>query len=110
MSHIGLFSLFRVQALRRDNLHTCTIFLDARLDVFAGQFVMAWLPGIGEKPFSISGNDPLTLTVCDVGPVSHALCQLEAGNRLWVRGPLGKGFVLSVRLIFWWAGDTEPRR
>ncbi len=92
----GLFQVLRINRIRKENAHTQTLMMNASLpDAYPGQFVMAWLPGIGEKPFSISGNDPLTLTVCDVGPVSHALCQLEAGNRLWVRGPLGKGFVLS---------------
>ncbi|HOI10903.1 MAG TPA: dihydroorotate dehydrogenase electron transfer subunit, partial [Myxococcota bacterium] len=69
--------------------------LDAPLPSEPGQFVMAWLPDVGEKPFSISGNDPLTLTVCDVGPVSRALCALQPGERVWARGPLGKGFVLT---------------
>jgi len=97
MSQKGLFSSFRVHAVRRENPHTCTIYLNTHLDAFPGQFVMAWLPGIGEKPFSISGNDPLTLTVCEVGPLSRALCQLKAGDLLWLRGPLGRGFELVGR-------------
>jgi len=96
MSQKGLFSVFRVQSVRQENARTQTLILDAGLpNAWPGQFVMAWLPGIGEKPFSISGNSPLSLTVCDVGPVSHALCQIKAGDQLWVRGPLGQGFTLS---------------
>ena len=92
----GLFQASRIDRVRKENADTLTLFLDASLpDASPGQFVMAWLPGVGEKPFSISGNDPLTLTVCAVGPVSRALCELKPANRLWVRGPLGKGFVLS---------------
>lgn len=94
MSQKGLFSTFRVQSLQRENSKTCTIILDTGLDATPGQFVMAWLPDIGEKPFSISGSDPLTLTVCEVGLVSSALCQLKAGDKLWARGPLGRGFAL----------------
>jgi len=56
---------------------------------------MAWLPGIGEKPFSISGNTPLALTVADVGPFSHAFTQLSKGERVWIRGPFGYGFKLT---------------
>ena len=60
-----------------------------------GQFVMVWLPEVGEKPFSIADADPLTITVADVGPFSRVLCGLGAGEALWVRGPLGRGFELK---------------
>ena len=65
------------------------------MDIQPGQLVMAWLPGVGEKPFSVSGDDPLALTVADVGSVSHALNQLNPGDRVWIRGPLGQGFSLN---------------
>jgi len=55
---------------------------------------MLWLPGVDEKPFSISGNDPLMFTVSRVGPFSEALHALGPGSTLWVRGPFGKGFSL----------------
>jgi len=34
----------------------------------------------------------MRITVKDVGPFSHALNQLQPGDHLWLRGPLGKGF------------------
>jgi len=92
----GVFQRIRLAHVQNENAHTKTLIFNYFLkDAQPGQYVMAWLPGIGEKPFSISGSDPLSLTVCDVGPVSHALCQLSKGERVWVRGPLGKGFALS---------------
>jgi dihydroorotate dehydrogenase electron transfer subunit len=57
-----------------------------------GQFVLVWLPGLDEKPFSLVDDDPVTLAVAKVGPFSSRLHQLEAGDRLWLRGPLGHGF------------------
>jgi dihydroorotate dehydrogenase electron transfer subunit len=66
--------------------------LDGSLSAQPGQFVMVWLPGIDEKPFSLVDDDPVTLAVADVGPFSGQLHQLEAGDRLWIRGPLGRGF------------------
>jgi dihydroorotate dehydrogenase electron transfer subunit len=64
-----------------------------------GQFVMAWVPGIDEVPMSVSylGGDPFTLgiTVQDIGEASHALCSLEPGMRIGVRGPYGNGFDLD---------------
>ncbi len=92
----GFFQAYRIFDVRVENALTRTLIFDAPLpDSNPGQFVMAWLPEIGEKPFSISGNDPLALTIADVGPVSHALSQLSPGERVWVRGPFGKGFRLT---------------
>jgi dihydroorotate dehydrogenase electron transfer subunit len=68
--------------------------LDGALDATPGQFVMAWLPGLDEKPFSLMGADPLTLAVAGVGPFTEALARLGAGDSLWVRGPFGQGFQL----------------
>jgi dihydroorotate dehydrogenase electron transfer subunit len=92
----GLFATYRLREVRLENPFTRTLMFDAPISgSVPGQFVMAWLPKIGEKPFSISGNDPLALTIADVGPFSHALCQLSPGDRLWVRGPFGRGFSIS---------------
>lgn len=96
MKSDGLFSVYVVKAVRIENKFTRTLIFDQALtDAHPGQFVMAWLPGVGEKPFSISGDDPLALTIADVGAVSHALNKLVVGDRVWIRGPLGKGFRLS---------------
>ncbi len=96
MKSKGLFAAYRIREVRVENAFTRTLVFDAPLpDSEPGQFVMAWLPEMGEKPFSISGNTPLTLTVADVGPVSHALCGLTPGERVWVRGPLGMGFRIT---------------
>jgi dihydroorotate dehydrogenase electron transfer subunit len=95
MNRKGTFTAYRIQSVRIENKTTRTLVFDAPLeDVQPGQYVMAWLPGIGEKPFSISGDVPLALTVADVGPVSRALARLKVGERVWVRGPLGCGFSL----------------
>jgi dihydroorotate dehydrogenase (NAD+) catalytic subunit len=57
-----------------------------------GQFVFAWIPGVGEKPFSIAGTEPFLLGIRSVGRVSEAISALEPGDELLVRGPLGKAF------------------
>jgi dihydroorotate dehydrogenase electron transfer subunit len=68
--------------------------LDGRVAAQPGQFVMAWLPGLDEKPFSLSGSDPIILTVDRVGPFTAAMHALSAGDRIWLRGPFGRGFTL----------------
>jgi len=64
--------------------------LSKGFDFTPGQFVMVWLPGIGEKPFSLAWND--LLLVKRVGPFTSKLFELSEGERLWVRGPYGRGF------------------
>lgn len=58
---------------------------------------MLWLPGVGEKPFSILNNDPFSIAVTSVGPFSSALFDLKIGSRVWARGPFGQGFKLEGR-------------
>jgi dihydroorotate dehydrogenase electron transfer subunit len=69
-----------------------TFVLDGEIEAQPGQFVMAWLPRLDEKPFSLSGASPIALTVDRVGPFSTAMHGLAPGDRLWLRGPYGRGF------------------
>lgn len=89
---------FRITQIHTENYRTKTLVLDKPLvGAQPGQYVMAWLPEVGEKPFSIAGADPLTLMVVEVGPFSAALHRLAVGDRVWARGPLGQGFALQGR-------------
>jgi len=91
----GLHTAFRIAATVPEGSAGVTLVLDGALSAEPGQFVMAWLPGIEERPFSIMDDDPLSLTVAAVGPFTRALCALHVDDRLWVRGPFGRGFPLS---------------
>lgn len=98
MNPTGLFTVYNVAEVCQENARTKTLFFATPLEgAQPGQYVMAWLPGVGEKPFSISNADPLALTVADVGPISHALNQLGRSDQVWIRGPLGHGFELIDR-------------
>lgn len=57
--------------------------------VLPGQFVFTWLPGIGEKPFSVFDDEPMSLLVQVFGNVTRALFQLNVGDAVNVRGPYG---------------------
>lgn len=59
-----------------------------------GQFVMLWLPGLDQKPFSVSSDDGETfgLTVCKRGPATEKLFTLGAGDRVGISGPYGTAF------------------
>lgn len=79
-----------------ENYRTKTFVLDTSLDAYPGQFVMLWLPRFDEKPFSLVNTDPLTLMVTAVGPFSRLLHELQVGDHLWIRGPLGQGFHIPM--------------
>ena len=83
-----------------ENARTKTFVLNATVEATPGQFIMAWLPGFDEKPFSLANADPLTITVARVGPFTALLHERKAGDRLWFRGPFGHGFqVVGQRLL-----------
>ena len=90
-----LFGALMVEKVIREQSAGVTLVLGAELAVSPGQFVMVWLPGVGERPFTVMNDRPLSITVARVGPFTRALCRLEPGQRVWVRGPYGHGFPLS---------------
>jgi dihydroorotate dehydrogenase subfamily 1 len=61
------------------------------IDAEPGQFVFAWIPGVGEKPFSIMDDNPLTLGVLERGDFTKKLNSLNVGDEFYVRGPYGQG-------------------
>jgi len=87
---------FTVAHIDDENATTRTFTLDGALDATPGQFLMAWLPGVDEKPFSLASANPIALTVAAVGPFSRAIHRLHVGDSLWLRGPLGHGFHLPA--------------
>jgi len=75
-----------------------TFFFDLDLDVRPGQFVQLWLPGVDEKPFSVSyaAADRIGVTVAKVGPFTARLFECKPGDWVGLRGPYGNGFDLAA--------------
>lgn len=71
-----------------------TFFFDESLDVHPGQFIMVWIPGVGEKPFSLSYRNGFT--VKKIGNFTKKHNQLEVGDKIGIRGPYGHGFTLQT--------------
>ncbi|MCJ7549555.1 MAG: dihydroorotate dehydrogenase electron transfer subunit [Anaerolineae bacterium] len=90
---------FAIAEIHSENYRTKTLVFDRALPSEPGQFVMAWLPNVDEKPYSIAGADPFSMTVVAVGPFSEALHALQPGDRVWIRGPLGQGFRLPEQAV-----------
>lgn len=70
-----------------------------------GQFNMLYLFGVGEIPVSIAGDPAqaglLSHTIRTVGRVTRGFSQLQAGDRVGLRGPFGRGWPLAE------AGDKD---
>ncbi len=69
--------------------------LDKSLIPKPGQFIMIWIPGIDEIPMSISDykkDEYWGITVKIIGECTKALANLEEGDYIGVRGPLGNSF------------------
>ncbi|MDK2372838.1 MAG: dihydroorotate dehydrogenase electron transfer subunit [Candidatus Korarchaeota archaeon] len=74
------------------------IVLKGEIGALPGQYVMVWVPKVGEIPVSVAreGNGETWLLVARVGKVSSAIHSLKAGDRLWIRGPYGRGYTTEV--------------
>ncbi|MGO9778461.1 MAG: FAD/NAD(P)-binding protein [Streptosporangiaceae bacterium] len=88
---------WRVAGIRQESRDTVSLELEppagCTFSFLPGQFNMLYAFGVGEVPISVSG-DPATVgpvlhTIRDVGAVTHALCTLQPGQQVGVRGPYG---------------------
>jgi len=92
----------RITEIRNEGKNVKTFFFDEKMHhVSPGRFVSAWIPGYGEKPFSISYDNPLAITVKRiekdpsnpiVGRFTNKMFELKERDRVWISGPRGNGF------------------
>ena len=95
------FVTARVVATRQETVDTTTLTLTGTDPAFAqgstGQFAMVALPGFPPLPISISRflPDGIELTIRGAGPATKAMCALQVGEQLGLRGPLGNNWPLD---------------
>lgn len=87
------YQTYSIVEIRDECKETKTFVLDKGINAKPGNFVMIWLPGIGEKPISISSGNPLELTLKKFGIFTSALFELKKGSTVWIRGPYGNSFL-----------------
>jgi len=68
---------------------TMILTLDKDMRCEAGEFAFLWLPGIGEKPFTLSCDEPVTFIIKRRGIFTSALWNLNVGDDIYVRGMYG---------------------
>ena len=85
--------------------HIKTFFVDKTLEMEPGQFFMVWIPGVDEKPLTLSytGKNP-AITVRIHGKGTKAMFKLKVGDKLGFRGPYGKGFTIHNKRVVLVAG------
>ncbi len=71
-----------------------TLFFDYPLLFKPGQFIMVWIPGIDEKPYTISyhSQNRFAITIEAKGIFSQKAVTLDKGSLVGIRGPFGNGF------------------
>jgi len=94
---IDTFRIRLIERIERETPTISTIFFNDHRCASAepGQYAMIWVPGSGEVPMSLSVMDPpdrSAITVRVRGESTEALLASSPGNRIGVRGPLGKGY------------------
>jgi NAD(P)H-flavin reductase len=91
---------YRVTERKQETVDAVTIALEPIDDPIdepePGQFTMLYAFGVGEVPISVSGcprrEGALLHTIRAVGATTRALCRLEPGGIVGVRGPFGAGW------------------
>ncbi len=73
--------------------------LNDDIEAEPGQFIFAWLPKEGEKPFSVFDNKPLTLLIRKRGCFTNKVLQLEKGETLYIRGPYGNSLEIKGKTL-----------
>lgn len=81
--------------------------LEGSFDFKAGQFVFLWIPGVGEKPFSLALDNPATFIIKRRGEFTKALFEMDEGSIIYVRGLYGAPVVTpKTKKAFLIAGGT----
>ena len=90
--------MLRISRTKRETPDHVTLFFNGTIPFHPGQFVMLWIPGVDEKPYTISLHSPkeFGITVEAKGQFSKKATAMQPGDLLGLRGPFGKGFNTEV--------------
>lgn len=75
--------------------YTFSVKTDVKIE--HGQFLQLSIPKFGEAPISVSdfGDNYLDFTIRAVGKVTDAIFSLKEGDKIFLRGPYGKGWPIK---------------
>jgi dihydroorotate dehydrogenase electron transfer subunit len=86
--------MLRVKEKRIEAPGYATLFFDYGLSFRPGQFIMVWIPGLDEKPYTVShqSKNGFGITFEAKGIFSKKAISLDKGDLAGIRGPFGNGF------------------
>ncbi len=86
--------MLKISKIEQENPNVKTFYFEDQLNSKPGQFVMLWIPGLDQKPFSVAyGNDKtFGLTIFKRGPLTSKLFEMNIGDRVGISGPYGTAF------------------
>jgi len=89
--------MLRVEKKQIESDNFATLFFQHDLPFKPGQFIMLWIPGIDEKPYTISfySKHQFGITIEAKGIFSQKAIELDKGDLIGIRGPFGNGFDLN---------------
>jgi dihydroorotate dehydrogenase electron transfer subunit len=94
MNHATTRLTLPIASTRRESGTVQTLSFAGHLAALPGQFVMLTDFQTGEKPFSLScvEEQSFSVTLRDVGPLTHRVCRLRVGDLVGIRGAFGSSF------------------
>jgi len=80
-----------------ENQTHATLVFHHALPFKPGQFIMVWIPGVDEKPYTISlhTKERFAITIEAKGFFSNKAIALNKGDLVGIRGPFGNGFDIN---------------
>lgn len=98
--------IVKVNRIVQETASIKSFYLEHAIDARPGQFVMVWIPGLDEKPFTLTAvGKECAVTVQAKGKFTNKLFELKEGDKVGIRGPYGNGFeVKGVKKAFIVAG------
>jgi len=90
-------NFLKITKIEIENPSVKTFYFNHKLNSSPGQFVMLWIPGIDQKPFSIAYDDGqmFGLTIFKRGPLTNKLFEMQIGDRVGISGPYGTSFTVA---------------
>ncbi|KKP59597.1 MAG: putative dihydroorotate dehydrogenase B (NAD(+)), electron transfer subunit [Candidatus Magasanikbacteria bacterium GW2011_GWC2_34_16] len=95
-------TFIKISDIEIENSNVKTFYFDYELKSKPGQFIMLWIPGTDQKPFSVSfdNGQKFGLTIFKRGPATNKLFKMKIGDRVGINGPYGTNFTINPNLHY----------
>ncbi len=94
LKHNGAPVMAQITEIKQETPNVRTFTFQHTLNSNPGQFIMLWVPGVDQKPFSIGNDsgDTFQLTIFELGGATQEVFKKKVGDRLGITGPFGTAY------------------